>query len=85
MRSLVRAQLRLALAVIVVLGLTLGLLPLLFVTIPSIDGARIVGVPLPWVLLGFVVYPVLVAIGWFYVRRAERNEHDFIDVVDTLS
>ena len=38
--------------------------------------------PLAWGLLGFVVYPVLVAIGWWYVRAAERNERAFTDVVE---
>ena len=42
---------------------------------------RVLGVPLPWLLLGVVVYPFLVLLGWLYVRRAERNERDFADLV----
>jgi hypothetical protein len=43
---------------------------------------RVAGVPLPWLLLGLVVYPLLVLLGWVYVRRAERNEQTFSDLVD---
>jgi hypothetical protein len=42
---------------------------------------HVIGVPLPWVLLGLVVHPVLVLGGLLYVRQAERNEHDFSEVV----
>ncbi len=38
--------------------------------------------PLPWLLLAFAVYPVLLGLGWVYVRAAERNERDFTDVVE---
>ena len=40
------------------------------------------GMPLPWVLLAFVVYPFLLLLGWLYVRAAERNERDFAEVVE---
>ena len=30
----------------------------------------------------FLVYPLLVLLGRFYVRRAERNEQDFAELVD---
>jgi hypothetical protein len=42
----------------------------------------VVGVPLPWLLLGGLVYPALVALGWFYVRQAERVEREFSDLVE---
>jgi cbb3-type cytochrome oxidase subunit 3 len=42
----------------------------------------VLGMPLPWVLLGFAVYPFFVCVGWFYLRAAERNERDFADVVN---
>jgi hypothetical protein len=34
-----------------------------------------------WLLLGVVAYPFLWGLGWFYVRRAERNERDFADLM----
>jgi hypothetical protein len=79
-RSLIRSQLRLALGVVVVLAATLGLLPLLFDLVPWTRRAEVLGVPLPWLLLGGAVYPFLIALAWFYVRRAERNERSFHDL-----
>jgi hypothetical protein len=83
MRSLMRIQLRLAMSVVVVLGLTLGMLPVLFSQYPESKRITVVGIPLPWLLLGLVVYPCLVGLGWLYVRRAERNEEAFSDLVDS--
>lgn len=80
-RSLMRAQLRLAGVVLGTVALTLGLLPLLFAVAPSLGRADVLGIPLPWWLLGFVVYPALVAVGMFYVRQAERNEREFSELV----
>lgn len=83
MSSLIRSQLRLALMVVLALGGTVGLLPVVFATLPGVRRAHLLGVPLPWLLLGVVVYPVLVALAWTYVRLAERNETAFRDLVDT--
>jgi hypothetical protein len=45
----------------------------------------VLDVPLPWWLLGVLVYPFLLALAWIYVRRAERNERDFRDLVVTTA
>lgn len=82
MRSLMRSQLRLAFVVLAVLMLTLGALPLVFAVVPESREAHLLGLPLPWLLLGVLVYPAMLGLGWFYVRQAERNEHDFTDLVD---
>lgn len=82
LRSLMRAQLRLAFGVLGFLAVTLGSLPILFHRVPHLIEAEIAGIRLPWVLLGFVVYPLLVAAGWYFVRHAERNERAFSDVVE---
>ncbi|MFE5137071.1 hypothetical protein ACFRDV_05250 [Streptomyces fagopyri] len=74
-RSLMRSQLRAALVVFAVLVLLVGPLPLVFAAIP--DGAR-----LEWAVLGFCVYPPLVLLARWYVRRAERNERDFVRLVE---
>jgi hypothetical protein len=81
MRSLMRSQLRLALGVVLLLALGVGSLPLLFELSPGLRAAHLLGVPVPWLLLGVGVYPVLIALAWFYVRRAERNEDVFGDMV----
>lgn len=82
MRSLVRAQLRLGLGVCAALAVVVGGLPLLFAVAPELRGLRVAGLPLPWLLLAGLIYPVFVAGGWWYVRQAERNERDFADLVD---
>ena len=82
MRSLLREQLRLALRILLVLGLTVGTLPLLFHLAPGLADVRLLGVPLAWLLLGVLVYPWLIVLGWVYVRRAEANEDDFAALVD---
>lgn len=80
-RSLVRAQLVLALRVAAVFGLLAGGLPLLFALVPASRTAGLLGLPLPWLLLGVLVYPALLAGAWTYVRQAERNERDFVELV----
>ncbi|QZY29370.1 hypothetical protein [Nocardioides coralli] len=80
--SLVREQLRLAALSLLALGLVAAL-PVLFWLAPGLGEVRWFGVPLPWWVLGFAVYPFLVLIGWSYVRAAERNEDDFVDLVET--
>ncbi len=82
MSSLLRAQGRLAAVVLLSLALTVGGLPLLFREVPALDETHLLGMPVSWVLLGFAVYPFLFALAVFYVRSAERNERDFVDVVE---
>jgi hypothetical protein len=82
MSSLVRAQLRLAVLVIATLVAVLGGLPLAFRLLPGPASVQVLGMPLPWVLLGFAAYPFFVVVAWLYVRAAERNERDFTDVVE---
>ena len=81
MQSLVRSQLRLGLGVLTVLVVTVGALPLLFVLVPWLQHGRVFGVPIAWLLLGAGCYPVIILLGVVYVRRAERNERAFQDLV----
>jgi hypothetical protein len=84
MGSLLREQLRLAGGVLLTLFLTVGSLPLLFHVAPELSRERVLGIPLPWLLLGVLVYPYLILLGWLYIRAAERNERDFIHLVETV-
>jgi hypothetical protein len=74
-RSLMRSQLRAALAVLAVLVLLVGPLPLVFATMRHGDG-------LEWAVLGFGLYVPLVLLARWYVRRTERNEKDFVRLVE---
>lgn len=80
-RGLVRAQLALALRLSLVVAIGLGGLPLLFAVAPEVSRATLLGVNLPWLILGVAAFPFLVGVGWAYVRLAERNEQDFTAVV----
>lgn len=80
--SLIRAQLTLALRLVALFAFLIGGIPLLFAVSPTARSARVLGLPLPWLLLGIAVYPLLVAGGYLYVRLAERNEQDFLDAVE---
>jgi hypothetical protein len=81
-RSLVRAQLFLALKLLLVLAVLLGGLPLLFALAPGTRDVALLGLPLPWLVLGVLVHPALVLGGVVYLRLAERNERDFVDHVE---
>ena len=81
MRSLMRIQLRLALTVVGLLAVTVGVLPLVFQLSSGVRRMHLLGVPLPWLILGVGVYPVILALAVFYVRRAERIEAEFTDMV----
>ena len=78
--SLLAAQLRLAGRVLVLLAAGVGSLPLVFFVAPGLAGVDLFGIPLPWLLLGVGVYPVLIVLGWRFVVRAERNERDLVDL-----
>ena len=81
MNSLIQSQLRLTLAVIGGTALILGSIPLLFWLVPPTRTFAILGVPLPWVILGVAVYPVVYVAARIYVRNAERIETEFTEFV----
>lgn len=79
--NLIGSQLRVALRFAAFAALTLGSLPLLFAWLPAIGQIDVLGLRLPWLLLGFLVYPFLLALGWWHTRTAERVEQNFADHV----
>jgi hypothetical protein len=81
-RGLVRAQLSTAVRLAALVAVGLGGLPLLFAAAPAVAHARLFGVSLPWLLLGVVAYPFLYLIGAVYVHLAERNEQEFVALVE---
>lgn len=80
--SLMRSQLRTAIVGFGILVVLLGALPLVFAGVGEHLDLWPSGPSVAWVVLGVGAYPVLVAIGRWYVRRAERNERDFSDLVE---
>ena len=82
MHSLLRTQLRLGLTVLALVIGPLAALPVLFVVSPELRAVGVFGLPLAWFLLAVAVYPVLVIAGWWYARRAEQAEADFVELVE---
>lgn len=80
--SLIRSQLRLALAVLTVSLGVLAALPLVFHLFPEVAAVQVLGITLPWLVLGVVVYPAILGAAWFYAHNAERVERDFVDLLD---
>lgn len=81
MRSLLAAQLRAGLRVVVTLTVVVGGLPLALAAVPALRSAHLGGLGLPWLILGAGVYPLLVGLAWWYVRAVERAERDFTDLL----
>ncbi len=82
-RNLVRAQLRMALGLAALVGIPLAGLPLAFYLSPTFANLDVLGLRLPWLLLGVLPFPVLLGIGYWYNRLAERHEKDFVNMVES--
>jgi hypothetical protein len=82
LQSLIRAQLALAIRVFAVFGCLLLGLPALFASYPGLAEFRVLGLPLVWLVLGAAVYPLLVLMAALYVHQAERNEREFVELVE---
>ncbi|MBC9227119.1 hypothetical protein GL325_12370 [Aeromicrobium sp. 636] len=82
MQSLIRSQLRAAATVTITLLLTVVSLPLVFLWVPGLRDASILGVPLPWLVLGGCVHAGVIVLGWLYVRHVERAERLFTQLVE---
>lgn len=81
MASLIRSQRRLAMIVVSTIAVLLAGTSLATAAAPGIARVHAFGIPLPWLLLGVLVYPVLITLAWYTVRHAERNERAFADLV----
>jgi hypothetical protein len=79
--ALLRAQLRPGLALLTVVMLGLGGLPVLFVLLPEVAGYPVGPVTVAWLLLGVAVFPALFAAAWWQVRSAERVERHFTEIL----
>jgi hypothetical protein len=81
-RQFIRIQLRMACKLWgFVVGIFLSL-PVLFYFIPTLTEVTVAGVRLPWLLLGVLPFPLLFGVGYWYNVLAERQERDFVDMVE---
>ncbi|HEY0639500.1 MAG TPA: hypothetical protein VGD67_17775 [Pseudonocardiaceae bacterium] len=81
-RNLIRAQLSVSLWLTLFVAVTIGALPAVFYYVEDIGEISLLGVRLPWLVLGVLVYPFLLVVGFVYVRYAERNEQTFVNMVE---
>ena len=81
MTALIRSQRRLAVIVCAAVTVLLAGTALAGAVALRFGHVRMLGIALPWLVLGVFVYPVLIAFGWYFVRHAERNERAFTDLV----
>jgi hypothetical protein len=79
--SLMRAQAGVSLAALLPAISLLVLYPLLAVLLPRLDSLHVLGLPLTLIILGGGIYPPLVLLGYWYVRRAERLEQRFVELL----
>lgn len=77
LNSLMRAQLRLSLVVLGGVLLAVGFLPVTLTLLPIAAELHVGPLPLPWVLVGAMLYPFLVLVARSYTQAAERVERDF--------
>lgn len=50
-------------------------LPLLLYLVPALDGVRLLGVPVSWLAVAVLPWPVLAGMAWWQLRRAEAAEN----------
>jgi len=81
--GLMRAQLRLSVAVLALTVVGLAALPITLILVPATRTLTVVGVPFAWLVLGIAVYPAAWFMARWYTRQAERIEQDFAEVVDS--
>ena len=74
-RRLMRIQLQLAVSLLASFFGLVVVVNLAFHFSPALAEARLLGVPLEWLFPSVLVIPLLMLLGWFYVRRATIHEH----------
>lgn len=81
-RQLIRAQFRKALQFWLGTFVFFLSLPALFFFIPQLSEMTLAGVRLPWLVLGLLPFPLLFGVGYWYNVVAERQERDFVAMVE---
>ncbi|MDV6014539.1 hypothetical protein [Haloechinothrix sp. LS1_15] len=82
-KDLISVQFRLAVVIGLIVAVLLGGLPLAFVLAPGFAELTVGTVPLAWLLLGLVPFPLLFGAGMLYNRIAERQERTFVDMIES--
>lgn len=81
-RQFIRVQLRAALFFWGLVVLVFVSIPALFFFFPQFGDVTVAGVQLPWLVLGVLPFPLLFGVGYWYNHVAERQERDFIAIIE---
>jgi hypothetical protein len=73
-RRIHRRQLRHALTVLAMLAALLLGLPLVLAGAPALDAVRFVGIPVSWLAVAVLPFPLLALLAGWQLRKAERAE-----------
>ena len=76
-RSLIRAQLRVALVAAGAFALLLAVTTAALAFVPEIRAATVGGIPIVWLVLGAAVYPVVLLVAVLFMRAVDRNERHY--------
>jgi hypothetical protein len=79
--ALLRAQLRLSVAILLATGVVVLGLPAVLVLVPVTRTLQVGPIPLPWLAIGVLIYPVVLVAARIYVHQAERIEREFADLM----
>lgn len=79
--DLIRRQLTLALSVASAFLLLLFGLPVFNLLFPQLGALPVLGLPLSWLLLAVLIYPILWLLAYYYVTTSEKFEDEFTDLV----
>ena len=82
LRRLVRSQLSLSLLAVTAFGGLVGSLPLALYLLPGLQDIEVLGLPLPLLIVALPLFPVFIAFGIVYERRAQALEEAFRDLVE---
>jgi hypothetical protein len=79
--ALLKAQLRLSIAILLGIAVVVLGLPTLFVLVPATRDIHVGPIPLPWLAIGVLIYPVVFIAARIYVHQSERIEREFSDLM----
>ena len=81
-RSLMRTQLRLALACLLAFMAAVAFFSFLITEVPALHDVVIAGVPLPWLMRAYGFYPIIIVSAVIYAIAAVRTERRFAALVE---
>jgi hypothetical protein len=79
--ALLRAQLRLSVAILLAAAVVILGLPAMFALLPATRTLQVGPIPLPWLAIGVLIYPFVFVAARVYVHQAERIEREFSDLM----